>query len=142
MVYPVHPAIVHFPIAAWTPTPILDAVAIATLRPSLERLSADLVLVGLVTAVVALAAGVLDAIRGRPGPAAKADLSAHVLAMSCAVSAFALGALVEPGVTESGAALSAWMRLGLNGAGAMVLLIGGHLGARLVHQHRLPNPLE
>lgn len=137
--YPWHPAIVHFPIAAWVPTPVLDLTAIVGSRPALELISVNLVLIGLGSAVVAGAVGVVDAVRAKPGAAAMATLSNHVTVIAAAFTAFGLSALVEPGVGPSGTDVSAWLRLALNGLGTAALLVGGHLGASLVHVHRLPN---
>jgi uncharacterized membrane protein len=131
--HPVHPMLVHFPIACWSLATLCDALALSGLYPKAWVWSAPLLVVGLAIALPAMVTGFLDLARiGNDAAARLADK--HMIAMGTAFTLY-LGALglrfetlqlsSEPTLLP---ALAGW-------AGLAVMGIGGWLGGQLVHHH-------
>jgi len=133
MRHPLHPALVHFPIACWS---IATGADIAGLWwPAAITLAAAVLIIGLVSALAAMTAGLVELRRiGGQHPASR-DVDRHMIwAMSAwglyAMSLFARlhGArLVPPGM----------LAMSLSAAGFVCLAIAGWLGGRLVYHHGL-----
>ena len=127
--HPLHPAIVHFPIGLLLSATIADVAWVAGLNPD-ARLAAILIAGGLVMALVAMGAGLVDF--------AKLDeaLVPHAVRHMAAVGAAWLGygiALYLRRDVFSGAASIAAASIALSLASAFILALGGWLGGRLVY---------
>ena len=127
--HPLHPAIVHFPIGLLLSATIADVAWVAGLNPD-ARLAAILIAGGLVMALVAMGAGLVDF--------AKLDeaLVPHAVRHMAAVGAAWLGygiALYLRRDVFAGAASIAAASIALSLASALVLALGGWLGGRLVY---------
>lgn len=133
MKHPVHPALVHFPIACWSLVSVMDGIALVWQPESLQLLSAMLLATGCASGLVAAAAGLIDLLKLPDGHPAERTLYLH---MSLALGSWCLYAgslflriehrqLMAPGL---------WALL-LSGAGLLVLLATGWLGGRLVYGH-------
>lgn len=133
---PLHPALVHFPVACWTAALALDGAAIVTTRPELWQAARLTLAAGSVTGVAAAAAGLLeylavahDALAGR--------VERHALLAGLAWSMFTFNWLWR----ESAGAVPAdgsWLLAAYpacSAAGFLALLAAGHAGARLVYHH-------
>lgn len=127
---PLHPLLAHFPVAAWSVLPFLDATHYAGLDvdPVFGRAIA---LFGVTSALLAMIAGTMDLIALRR-PAHRDLAVRHMLLMGSAWS-LALFALVLR--NHGGAPTVTPVVAGLDALTLVLLAIGGHLGGRLVHVH-------
>ncbi|HET8899189.1 MAG TPA: DUF2231 domain-containing protein [Rhodanobacteraceae bacterium] len=131
MRHPLHPALVHFPVACWS---LAVAADFASLRygHAAWQWSAGLLSVGCGMALVAMLAGMLELARVPEG-AAMRDAFAHMGAMLAALTLFATRLLL--GLDHFEALPPTTLSLVLDIAGFIALGIGGWLGGRLVYGH-------
>jgi len=131
MRHPLHPALVHFPVACWSLAVLAD---FASLRfgTAAWSWSGGLLAVGCAMAVLAMLAGMLELARVPEG-AALQDAWWHMGAMLTAFTLFAARLLLRldhfqplaPDLTS----------LLLDVGGFLALVVGGWFGARLVYAH-------
>ena len=129
--HPLHPALVHFPVACWS---LGVAADVASLRigAAAWHWSAGLFAVGCLMALPAMLAGLAELPRIPEGPALR-DTLAHMAAMLTAMSAFSARLLLRVDQFQALPPDSlSWM---LNSCGFLALAIGGWLGGRLVYGH-------
>lgn len=134
--HPLHPALVHFPVACWSLGVAVDA---ASFVPSVtvwleasERWSAGLFAVGCLIALPAMLAGMAELPRIPEGPAFR-ETWAHMTAMLTAFALF-LGRLVL-GLDGVQPQPPGGLALTLAALGFVALAAGGWLGGRLVYHH-------
>lgn len=129
---PLHPALVHFPIAAWTTALVADGVFLFSGQPLAWSVAYWALAVGVLAGLGAMALGWLDfVLLGAEHPALP-HVQQHMWFMSGAWSVFLLDLLLRP---RDVPAEMAWWLAVITLVGFMVLAIGGHLGARLVYHH-------
>ena len=134
MRHPLHPAIVHFPVACWTLATACDLAGL-WLDPTAWAMAGKLLLVGCVMALLAAATGLLELARlPEAEPALRAvhhHAGAALAALACYGTSLFLrldaGKLAAPG---QGALVASV-------AGLLCLAIAGWLGGTLVYRHRL-----
>lgn len=127
--HPLHPALVHFPIACWSLAVVADFVSLQWGEAAWQW-SAGLLTVGCLMALLAAAAGMLE-IRKVPEGAAVHTLFTHMGLMLAAFAIFALRLLLREAPLQPAAPNA--LALVLDAAGLAVLIVGGHFGARLVY---------
>jgi uncharacterized membrane protein len=126
--HPVHPAIVHFPVAGWTSSVVTD-VLFLVLRDSLWwRVSLWLLVVGTVAALGAMTAGFIDLVALPPGEHAQRRALRHMYVMSATWTIYFIDVVIRFLGTGW-----AWAGLALSVAGFVTLLVGAHFGAQLVY---------
>lgn len=131
MRHPLHPAIVHFPVACWLLAVAAD-VAGLWLGEGAWRWSSGLLVAGCAMALPALLAGLLE-LRQVPEGAPMRDAYAHMTAMLMAFVLFAARLLLWQ---EQGHPLPPGLpAVLLDVAGAAALVTGGWFGGRLVYGH-------
>lgn len=127
---PFHPLLVHFPIAAWSALPFLDAAPFPGFDPN-PALGRTIALFGVATGLLAMIAGTIDLIALKR--AEHRDLAVrHMLLMGTAW-ALALFAVVMR--SRGGVPIFSPVVTTLDVLTLVLLAIGGHLGGRLVHVH-------
>lgn len=131
MRHPLHPALVHFPIACWT---LAVAADFASLRfgAAAWSWSGGLLAVGCGVAVLAMLAGMMELARVPEGPALR-DAWWHMGVMLVALLLFTTRLLLRldhltPLAPDA-------VSLLLDVGGFLALAIGGWLGGRLVYGH-------
>lgn len=132
MRHPLHPALVHFPVACWSIAVVAD---FASLRygAAAWQLAAVMLIVGCALAAVAAVAGMLELARVPEGDALR-DTWVHMGLMLGAFVLFAASLLARldhsfhPGAPNT-------LMLVLDAAGFVALMIGGWYGGRLVYGH-------
>jgi uncharacterized membrane protein len=129
--HPLHPALVHFPIACWSLAAAADLAGLWW-GEAAWRWSAGLLATGCTLALAAMLAGLWDITRVPEGPALRAA-HAHMAAMLLAFGAFCTRLLLrldhlQPLPPNAASLL-------LDAAGMAALLLGGWLGAQLVYRH-------
>ena len=129
--HPLHPALVHFPIACWTLAVAADFAGF-WLGESGWRWSGGLLAVGCTMALAAVLAGLLELSRVAEG-AAMRDAYLHMAAMLVALTLFSLRLLLRLDQLQPLAPNTVSLLLDLGGVAALAL--GGWLGGRLVYHH-------
>ncbi|HXC73738.1 MAG TPA: DUF2231 domain-containing protein [Sphingomicrobium sp.] len=127
--HPLHPAIVHFPIGLLLSATIVDVAWVAGLSSD-PRLAAVLMAGGLVMALVAMGAGLVDF--ARLDQAVVPHAVRHMAAVGTAWLGYGIALYLRREVLTGGTALGT-ASLALSMASAAVLALGGWLGGRLVY---------
>lgn len=131
MRYPLHPALVHFPIATWTLATVADFVGVWWTGWPLWQCAFALLVTGCAIGLLAAAAGFHELARLPDHHPAGGDAARHMVLALSAWVAFAASLFLrldgfDP--TPPGTASLVTSALGF------VLLVGtGHMGARLVY---------
>ncbi len=130
MRHPLHPALVHFPVACWTLAVAAD-FASPFVGEFAWRWSPGLLGVGCGMGLLAMLAGLLELSRVPKGPPLR-DAYRHMGIMSLAFTLFTTRLLLGPDESQPDA-----VALWLDAAGFIGLAAGGWLGGRLVYVHGL-----
>jgi nitrite reductase/ring-hydroxylating ferredoxin subunit/uncharacterized membrane protein len=130
---PLHPMVVHLPIALFPLSVLLDAASwiLAGGNPALVRGAFVCLVVGLITGVIAGVLGMVDYTDIREDHPAKKKATAHLLLNVVALGLFAVGAGLRYG--QLGDLRTAVIPLVISVAGLMALSYGGYLGGHLVY---------
>lgn len=120
--HPVHPMLVHAPLACWALTPVCDALALALNRAEFWIVSAFLAAAGVVLGAIAATAGSLDFERGHR--AAPKIAIAHATLMGGAWIVSTIGALGRLGPDYAPLSPPHWWAMAA-GVGALVLMVAG-----------------
>ena len=131
MRHPLHPALVHFPVACWS---LAVAADFASLHfgAAAWAWSGGLLATGCATAVAAILAGLLELARVPEGVAMR-DAYLHMSAMLVALLLFATRLLLRLDHLKPLAPNIA--SLLLDTGGFLALAVGGWLGGKLVYGH-------
>jgi len=130
--HPLHPALVHFPVAGWSLATAADAASSWLGEPA-WRFAAISMSAGCVVALAAMAAGLRELAKLRDGDAALPVANRHMLFALAAFCAYATslllrwagGGLHAPGVSALCASIVGFALLGVT----------GWLGGQLVYVH-------
>lgn len=132
MAHPLHPALVHFPIACWSLATAADVASLWWGKPA-WMLAGVLLLVGTLTALAAMATGFLELVKVDAQHPATRDLNRHMLLVMAAWCLYAASLFLRlQGATLTRPGL---LDLGLSAAGFVVLGIAGWFGGKLVYGH-------
>ena len=134
MHHPLHPALVHFPIACWSLATAADLAGLVWGEP-VWRLAGVLLLAGIGFSIPAMLAGFFELARIAEGNPAIKDVNRHMIMVMCALAFYTASLflrlqgthLVEPGV----------LAIGMSVLGFLFLAVAGWLGGKLVYAHRL-----
>lgn len=129
--HPLHPALVHFPVVCWTAAPCLDASQILGLLHDGWRFAYWSIALGVILALPAMAAGLLDLIDLGADHPAQATGQRHMLLMGSAWTVYVLDLLLRTPAAPTPSA--AWLGLGMSLVGFALLGVGAHAGAQLVY---------
>ncbi|HEY5802650.1 MAG TPA: DUF2231 domain-containing protein [Lysobacter sp.] len=132
MKHPLHPALVHFPVACWSLASGSDLVGMLWI-PSAWQLASVLMAIGTLVATVAMAAGLAELPDLEPGTAVARDARHHMLFASAAWSCYAASLLMRIQVETW--AHPGPLAIGLGLAGFAALCGAGWMGGKLVYLH-------
>jgi uncharacterized membrane protein len=134
MRHPLHPALVHFPVACWSLATLADFASLHWGEPA-WHLAGVLLIVGLVMVIPALLAGMYELSRIADDSPAWRSVYLHMGAMSSALLLYAIGlfARLDHAVLLAPDAIA----LTCSAFGFMALATGGWLGGKLVYEYRL-----
>jgi len=140
--HPWHPVIVHFPLACWVLATLVDVASRLFSMPLLPGIEwaavAHLLLwTGIVMAVPAMIAGLVDYARLPPKVQESSELSWHITAMGTAWALF-LGAAIWRVRAAPFDGVASWGVIFLELAGSACLVVGGRLASVIVFD-RLPS---
>jgi uncharacterized membrane protein len=134
MRHPLHPALVHFPIACWSLATAADLASLLWGEPA-WRFAGVLLLAGIGFSIPAMLAGFFELAKvAEESPAIK-DVNRHMLMVMCALAFYTASLflrlqdahLAEPGVLAIASSV----------LGFLFLAAAGWLGGKLVYGHRL-----
>jgi uncharacterized membrane protein len=134
MRHPLHPALVHFPVACCSLASAADLASLHFGEPA-WRFAGVLLIVGLVMAIPALLAGVYELTSVAQGSPAWHTIYLHMGAMSAALMLYAVSLFARLDRTTLLAPGAVAVACGV--AGFLFLAAGGWLGGKLVYQYRL-----
>lgn len=137
--HPAHAVTVHLPLGLWVTSAAWDLLALLGVGPSGGALFSQVafwsIVGGLVAAALSAVTGFLDFLAIPKDDRRAGDLGLyHLLTMLSAAAAYGGSLLARGGPSPAEGARLAW-GLGLAGAGLLLLLVGGWLGAELVYRH-------
>lgn len=130
--HPVHPALVHFPVACWTAAPVLDGLHLLGYGIVWWQAASWCIGIGVAMALAAMTAGFMDLMAIPAEHPGQAVAMRHMMLMASAWCVFCVDLLLRPLHAEP-SAMQSWLGLGLSLAGFAVLLTGAYAGARLVY---------
>jgi uncharacterized membrane protein len=134
MRHPLHPALVHFPIACWSLATAGDLASLVWGEPA-WRLAGVLLVAGIGFSVPAMLAGFFELAKVAGENQAIKDVNRHMIAVMCALAFYTASLflrlqsthLIEPGL----------LAIALSVLGFALLCVAGWLGGKLVYGHRL-----
>ena len=129
MRHPVHPVLVHFPVACWSLGSLFDIASIYFVDET-ARLATSLISIGLVLAVPAMIAGLLDLRNIKKDSPAQDIVMTHIsyVLVTWLLYAAALYTRLQPIENE-------YITIVLSSAGLVCLGVAGWYGGRLVYQY-------
>ena len=134
MSHPLHPALVHFPIACWSLATAADLASLHWGEPA-WRFAGSLMAVGTLAALGAMATGFIELMKVDADSPAMPDLDRHMLLVMTAWSCYAASLFLRlDGTTLTRPDA---LHLGLSTIGFLVLCVAGWLGGKLVYEHRI-----
>jgi uncharacterized membrane protein len=131
--HPVHPVLVHFPVACWTAAPVTDMLFVWLREPAWWQISWWLLAIGCLTGLVAMSAGIVDLFAIPAQHPAQPVALRHILLMGSAWCVLLLDLLMRPRSVMPDS-LTVWFGLVLSASGWIVMLIGAYAGGRLVYE--------
>lgn len=132
MRHPLHPTLVHFPVACWSLAVAADYISLL-FGTTTWRYTDGLIAVGCVMALVAMLAGLLEIIRIPEEGNAMRDAIIHAGCMIVALLLFGIRFMQGPyGLQPVAPNVLSFI---LDAAGFIALFVGGWYGARLVYGH-------
>lgn len=132
MAHPVHPAIVHFPIVCWSFATIGDVASLRFGAPAWNFSNVMLVL-GIVTALAAMMAGLIDLKKIDEKSVAMRAVNRHMYLIGTAWTLYLLSLLIRMNGTTFIQPNS--VAIGLSVIGFLLLCVGGWFGGELVYKH-------
>jgi uncharacterized membrane protein len=127
--HPLHPAVVHFPIALLLSASAADIAWLVGFTADV-RVGAVMMAGGLAMGIVAMAAGLVDFIRLDEGAVPHA--MRHILVVGVAWMGYAIALYLRRDTVSGGTELSS-LSIALSMVSALLLALGGWLGGRLVY---------
>ena len=134
MRHPLHPALVHFPIACWSLATLADLISGFVGQPA-WWLAGVLMAIGLACAIPAMIAGFVELLRLPDDSPAIGDVNRHMAWVMAAFSLYAISFLMR--VHAMALHAPGLIAIVLSVLGFACLGVAGWLGGKLVYGHRL-----
>lgn len=131
---PMHPMLVHFPVALLSTSVLWDGVGLWTGTPMWWELSFWTLVVGLLASLPAALTGFIDYVQLETDTPPERIATWHLMATGGAITVF-LGSLLVRGGPEVLQGTRLVLALTCSGVGVLLLSVGGHLGAELVYEY-------
>ena len=141
-----HPALVHFPIACWMLTTLIDLGRFLPWGVELtivpwSGVSTVLLWTGVLFAIPTMLAGFLDFASLPRAVQDSRELTSHILSMGVAFIFF-LGAAILRMRSGSLETPAVWYVVAVESAGSILLIYGGHLASIVVFERLRTAPLD
>lgn len=131
--HPLHPLLVTVPIGMFVATFAFDIASLTVEGRAFGRAATWLSALGIVTALVAAAAGVVDLLRIAKGTPARRTAVMHLVLMDLVVVLFIVGFFVRRADETQYLDGTPMLAVVLSGVAVVLLLVGGWLGGKLVY---------
>ena len=135
MRHPLHPALVHFPIACWSLATMADIAGIWVSRWPLWEWSLGLLVIGCAAGLVAAGAGLLDLLKLASESPAMEDANRHMGMALTAWGLYAFSLFPRINIKDMQLVPPDDLALALSGLGFLALCATGWLGGKLVYVH-------
>lgn len=132
MAHPIHPAIVHFPIACWTLSTLGDIASFWLGEPA-WRISGVLLIIGTLSAIGAMITGLLDLRTIKSSGEAARIADVHLQLILAAWMLYASSLLLR--LMDQRLSAPGLMGICLSILGFAVLGVAGWYGGKLVYEH-------
>lgn len=132
MSHPIHPAIVHLPIACLVLATVAD-IGGWYLGEQVAWMASILMFVGIATAFFAMLAGFIELSKVSPDSPAMRTANQHVTLMITAWSFYLVSLYLR--IKNDAFSQPGWMDVTLSCLGFLFLFTGGWLGGKLVYEH-------
>lgn len=129
--HPIHPMLVHVPVACWTLVPFSDLAAAGTSSAFFWQASALLAAIGAGGAMLAASAGAMDYARASAVAPRVVNIHAALMATALVLAGAGLIGRVGPGHTALTPAPTWTVALGI--AAFLVMAVGAAFGGELVY---------
>jgi uncharacterized membrane protein len=141
-----HPALVHFPIACWVLTTLIDLSVLLPWGIELNSVawsgvSTGLLWTGVLFAIPTMLAGFLDFASLPRAVQDSRELTSHILWMGVAFICFLVAAILRTR-SSSFETPAAWYVVAVESAGSIFLVYGGHLASIVVFERLRTAPLD
>lgn len=130
--HPIHPAIVHFPIAAWTVSLVCDIVFVFMPNPLSWQLGFWSVTIGVASGLFAMIAGLIELLAIPEDHPAWHTANLHMLFAASAWGIFVINLMLRD-IYQPAEPPQLSLIVSLSAAGYLSLLLAGHSGAKLVY---------
>lgn len=132
MRHPIHPMLVHFPVACWSLATIADFASLYYGKPA-WHLAGTLMVIGLVMALPAMLAGLIELIHVPDESKAMRDVYLHMGVMMLAFALYVASLLMR--IDNMHLIAPSTGTIIVSACGFLTLSVGGWLGGRLVYGH-------
>lgn len=132
--HPLHPAVVHFPVACWSLATFADIASLWLGQPA-WWLAGVLMVIGTLAALAAMATGLIEFVRIEAGSPALRDANRHMLLVMAAWMLYATSLFLR--LQDMALAAPGAAALATSIAGFLCLGAAGWMGGKLVYQHRI-----
>jgi uncharacterized membrane protein len=133
--HPFHPALVHFPIACWVLALPCDVLAQWWYDPHWAQRAADLIAAGILLALPAMVAGLVEFGKIDTRHPASTTAYWHLALVSGAWLLYLVSWILRFNMTKTGAVIPGPAAVGIACAGLLALIAGAWYGAHLVYHH-------
>jgi uncharacterized membrane protein len=134
MRHPLHPALVHFPIACWSLATLGDLASLVSGEPA-WRLAGTLLVAGIGFSIPAMLAGLVELARVAGESPAIKDVNRHMIVVMCALAFYTASLFLRLQGMHLGK--PGLLAIGTSVLGFVFLAAAGWLGGKLVYGHRL-----
>ena len=131
MAHPVHPAIVHFPIACWVLGSLADLSGLFFTETATE-FAGILIMLGTLLAIPAMATGVMELIKIDSAAVEYQIASRHMNLILLSWTFYAVSLLLRFNNADS---VNEWVGILLSLVGLLFLSLAGWYGAKLVYEY-------
>lgn len=132
MRHPIHPMLVHFPVATWFLSTIGDVIGLFT-NEQVSWMAGVLLVIGTITALLAMVAGLLELGKiDQQSPAMKIA-NQHMMLMMTSWSFYAISLFLRLDGTRL--EQPDILAVAMSAAGFIILCIAGWLGGKLVYEY-------
>lgn len=132
MRHPVHPILVHFPIAFWSFATLGDLLSLKY-GERLSEITGACLILGTLMALVAMGGGLFDLLKIRSETPAMKVLNQHIIIVVITWSLYASSLFLR--IEEKTLIQVGTLEVGLSVAGFLCLCISGYLGGNLVYKY-------
>tara|TARA_R110002074_G_scaffold402329_1_gene607429 strand:- start:160683 stop:161111 length:429 start_codon:yes stop_codon:yes gene_type:complete len=132
MSHPIHPILVHFPIAFWSFATLGDLLSLKY-GERLSEITGACLILGILMALVAMGGGLFDLLKVKSDSPAMKVLNLHIVFVVITWGLYASSLFLR--IEEKTLVQAGVLEVGLSVAGFICLCVTGFLGGRLVYEY-------